>query len=156
MAHERGGAAAFGRWTRRVARKETPKRQAQIHQKLHIQLADGLIADSPVGNPSLWKSPPPPNYAGGRFKGNWQSSIGQPAQGETGRIDPGGSATRAENQQLALRIGAYVRSDLVNNSAYGPRLNQDPPHTKQIAPGWVQRNLQRVRVQFSSPFRRGR
>ena len=153
MSTVRGDAAAFGRWGRRMARKVAPEKVQMLHQKIHLQLADGVIADSPVGNPSLWESPPPKGYAGGRFKGNWQTSIGQRAQGETGRIDPGGAATKAANSAAIIALQPFALSILQNNVAYAKRLNQSPPHTKQIAPGWVQRNLQGVRAQFKGPFR---
>ena len=93
MATERGDARAFGRWTRRIRVKALPDKHAALHQKIHIQLSNELIAASAVGNPSLWESPPPKGYAGGRFKGNWQSSVGGPAQGRRPAVardgDPG-------------------------------------------------------------------
>ena len=156
MARERGDGRAMQRWSKRITARVVPEKHAMLHAKIHMQLADGLIADSAVGNPSLWQSPPPPNYAGGRFKGNWQSSIGGRVGGETGRIDPGGGATITANQAALRGLRPFALSVLQNNVPYAARLNQSPPHTTQMAPGFVQRNLQRVRVQFSKPTKGGR
>jgi hypothetical protein len=61
-------------------------------------------------------------YVGGRFRGNWQVSIGSPKTSEVKRIDPGGAATIAEG---ALVIEAAVAGPsiwLMNNVPYAERL----------------------------------
>jgi len=43
-----------------------------------MELLKRVILKSPVGDPSMWKDPTrvPPGYVGGRFKANWQVSVG--------------------------------------------------------------------------------
>ena len=43
-----------------------------------MELLKRVILKSPVGDPSMWKDPSrvPPGYVGGRFKANWQVSVG--------------------------------------------------------------------------------
>lgn len=148
MGRTRGGAKKMQSWIKLQTRKNFPAYQRRVHQKMHIQLADGLILDTPVGNPDLWQNPPPPNYVGGRARGAWQSSVGRPAAGETGRIDPNGRATLSASQSILPRIGAYMASYITNNVPYIRRLNDSPQWSRQQTPGWVQRNIQRVKRQF--------
>jgi hypothetical protein len=91
---------------------------------VQIKIAERLDGRSPVGDASYWKSKPPPGYAGGRFRGNWQYGDGFIPQGETGRIDPSGSATisaviSAIPKEAAGRIGYYA-----NNVPYAQRIEE--------------------------------
>ena len=77
---------------------------------------------SPVGNPALWKSPPPAGYVGGRFRGNWQLGVGTVPAGVVARVDPGGLATVTAAigeipTDAAGRVYFYV-----NNLPYAQRL----------------------------------
>ncbi|MEE4465532.1 hypothetical protein V2S84_25980, partial [Azotobacter chroococcum] len=51
----------------------------QVVKKVGIDMLAKIVDRSPVGNPSLWQSPPPPGYVGGRFRGNWQVTFNAPA-----------------------------------------------------------------------------
>lgn len=142
----RGGAAGFNRWAHRVTEKEAPKRVVQLHRKVHGMLADGLIDDTPVGNPSLWKSPPPPGYVGGRARGGWETTLGAIPQTETGRIDPSGAATLAANHAGLMGLMPFGLSVIANLVPYIGRLNEG--WSTQQPANFVQRNMQRVRSQF--------
>jgi len=37
-----------------------------------------IIEDTPIGNPSTWKTKPPPGYVPGKAKANWMPSVGAP------------------------------------------------------------------------------
>lgn len=54
-----------------------------------------------------YPSKAPPNYMGGRFKGNWQVSFDAPTTEETGRIDEKGNATIAAGNMVIeqFRVG---------------------------------------------------
>lgn len=148
MSRTRGGPAKMKRWLKRKILVDSPSKARDLHRKVHIQVGDELIPDTPVGNPDLWASPPPKNYSGGRAKGNWQSSTGSPKSGETGVIDPRGSATLAANRAVGNSIPVGSVSYVVNNAPYIVRLNQTPQHSRQQTPHWIERGLQRVREQF--------
>jgi hypothetical protein len=45
-------------------------------RKVALELFRKVVMATPVGNPTLWKSAPPPGYVGGRARGNWQANIG--------------------------------------------------------------------------------
>lgn len=75
-------------------------------------------------------------YVGGRFRGNWQVTINQPAIGETGRVDPQGSETLSAGNAA---ISAYTIADqsvwMTNNVPYAMRLEYG--HSSQAPQGMV-------------------
>jgi len=85
-----------------------------------------LVQRSPVGDGSYWKHPPPPGYVGGRFRGNWQMSIGAPAVGVLDVTDKDGSATIAAHAGVLAAARAGELQYLVNNL----------PYAKPIEEGW--------------------
>lgn len=81
------------------------------------------------------------DYVGGRFRGNWQFSIGAPAEGELDQVDPAGGATlaklRLQVEQLTIGQTAYI----VNNLPYAVPLEYG--HSKQAPGGMVRITLAR-------------
>jgi hypothetical protein len=81
------------------------------------------------------------DYVGGRFRGNWQFSIGTPAEGELDQVDPAGGATlaklRLQVEQLTIGQTAYI----VNNLPYAVPLEYG--HSKQAPGGMVRITLAR-------------
>lgn len=81
------------------------------------------------------------NYVGGRFRGNWQFSIGTPAEGELDQVDPAGGVTlaklRLQVEQLTIGQTAYI----VNNLPYAVPLEYG--HSKQAPGGMVRITLAR-------------
>ena len=75
-------------------------------------------------------------YVGGRFRGNWQVTMNQPAIGETGRIDKNGGETITA---AAAAVSAYTQTDrsiwLTNNVPYAVRLEYG--HSSQAPQGMV-------------------
>lgn len=75
------------------------------------------------------------DYVGGRFRGNWQFSIGAPAEGELDQVDPAGGVTlaklRLQVEQLTIGQTAYI----VNNLPYAVPLEYG--HSKQAPGGMV-------------------
>ncbi|WWL45686.1 hypothetical protein V5O39_10575 [Pseudomonas parakoreensis] len=80
-------------------------------------------------------------YVGGRFRGNWQFSIGTPAEGELDQVDPAGGVTlaklRLQVEQLTIGQTAYI----VNNLPYAVPLEYG--HSKQAPGGMVRITLVR-------------
>jgi len=74
-------------------------------------LSRRVIQRTPVGNPSLWSSPPPPGYTGGQAKGNWFASIGSPSN----EIDRN---IRAKNASVPLGRDERIRMNAAGNIYY--------------------------------------
>jgi len=81
------------------------------------------------------------DYVGGRFRGNWQFSIGSPVEGVLDQIDASGSVTLAklklQVEQLSIGETAYI----VNNLPYAIPLEYG--HSKQAPSGMVRITLAR-------------
>lgn len=88
--------------------------------------AQGLMLKSPVGNPTLWKSPAPKGYVGGRFRANWQFGVGTADTTTTEGTDANGNATLARLKGAidGAKIGGvwYVTNSL--------------PYAKRLEYGW--------------------
>lgn len=110
---------------------------------MHFVLATRVIGLTPVGNPDLWKEKPPAGYVGGRARGNWQSSTGTPASGETQKIDPGGGSSLADARSTAAQIGKNDVSYIVNNVPYIQRL--DRGWSRQVGAEFVLRSIRSVK-----------
>lgn len=102
---------------------------AQTKQRLHLttgyvvsELASRIDARSPVGDPKLWKNPPPKDYRPGAFRGNWQLGVDSVPSGETGRIDPAGEATQVALRSAIPELAGGHIYYITNNRRYGPRL----------------------------------
>ena len=90
------------------------------------QAVGGVITEvdrrSPVGDPSYWKSPPPPGYKPGLFRGNWQIGIDREPLSEIGRIDPSGAVATAENLAAIPKEAFGHVYYLTNNLPYANRI----------------------------------
>lgn len=76
-----------------------------VTRKVGIESLTRVVMRTPVGNPDKWKSPPPPGYAGGRARANWNVSFSVPDTGTSDAIDKAGrrtiaAGTRALSQQV--------------------------------------------------------
>lgn len=95
----------------------TKMHASQVARGIKIELFDSVIMDTRVGNPDIWKSPPPPGYVGGRMRGNWQTQEDSPIMGEIDRIDPTGIETLSE---VRARVGTGA-TYMTNNVPYVKR-----------------------------------
>ena len=100
----------------------TNQRSNDLVGLVTVQIAQRLDERSPVGDPKLWKNPPPKGYVGGRFRGNWQLGVNVVPQGETGRIDPSGSQTLGTITASIPSQPAGTVMYLANNVPYAPRI----------------------------------
>ena len=76
------------------------------------------------------------DYVGGRFRGNWQFSIGTPAEGTLDQVDPAGGVTLATLRLQVQALTAGETAYIVNKLPYGIRLEYG--HSTQ-APGGMGR-----------------
>ena len=83
-----------------------------------------LVSRSPVGDAKYWKHAPPKGYVGGRFRGNWQMSVGSPATGALNIIDQDGKATIAAHAGVVAAAKAGEVFYLMNNLPYASRIEK--------------------------------
>ena len=86
---------------------QVPEREKQVIDKVCIDLLTSIVLRTPVGNPSLWKNPPPKGYVGGRLRGNWNVGIGSintaprpPAKGGNAPIARGKTAIAGREPEV--------------------------------------------------------
>lgn len=107
------------------------RRIIEAHNKITraatIDLFSGTIKDTPVDT--------------GRARGNWVTSVDNPAQGEIDRDDKAGSAAIAEVVAKTPE-GAGQETFLSNSLPYIEKLEYG--HSQQAPSGMVRRNLARV------------
>lgn len=89
-------------------------------------VAKRCIEASPVGDPATWKSPPPPGYVGGKFKGSWDLSLDSPSTALYRTIDPTGDASKG-------RIAAAI-PDQASGKMYF--ICNNTPYAKRLEDGW--------------------
>lgn len=81
------------------------------------------------------------DYVGGRFRGNWQFSIGAPAEGELDQVDPAGGVTLAKLRLLVEQLTIGQTAYIVNNLPYAVPIEYG--HSKQAPGGMVRITLAR-------------
>ena len=79
----------------------------------------------------------PKGYRGGRFRGNWQVTIGVPSEGETGIIDPSGAIAKqaANDVIMSFKVGVAKYIYFCNNVPYAMPLEYG--HSTQAPEGMV-------------------
>lgn len=93
-----------------------------VKQKLMLDMFGGIVLMSPVGNPDLWQSPPPPGYVGGRFRANWFASVGEPSSSKSSDVDASGGIAMGRIQASAMNVKLGEVAYFVNNLPYAWRL----------------------------------
>lgn len=86
----------------KVFADKAPDLARQVVRKVGIDLLTATILRTPVGNPKLWKSKPPPGYVGGRLRANWTVALVSPDTTTTAAIDNDGGATISKGSQTIL------------------------------------------------------
>lgn len=100
-------------------------------------IARTVILATPVGNPELWKQPPPTNYRPGTARGNWRVSIGGPDGQISFLLDPVGGTTIAAAEAEIARYTLPTQSLYIqNNVPYIVPLNDGS--STQAPAGFVQ------------------
>jgi len=95
-----------------------------VTRAITMKVDNKLVQRSPVGDAKFWKHKPPAGYTGGRFRANWQLSIGSPATGVRDLIDKDGSATIAAHGRVISNAKAGDVIYLVNNLPYAKRIEE--------------------------------
>ena len=113
--------------------KRAGDKSEQVVRKVAIELQNSMILKSPVGNPDLWKSKPPPGYVGGRFRSNWQCGIGA---ANTSTSDAIGSDASGRTS-TALQGWKPGQTIVLTNSLPYARVLEYGSHSSQAPQGMV-------------------
>lgn len=108
-----------------------------------------IIRGTPVGNPDLWKDPPPPGYVGGTLRGSWQASIGSPERARIDRIDKTGDSTISDMANTAMNLEMGQTFYLTNAQPYAYRVeygwsSQRPQGMVRVAVMQAQQEVDRL------------
>lgn len=144
----RGNERDLKRWEIRVTQRLLRQQVALFHRKIHLQVSDGVIFGTPVGQPRLWQRPAPKGYTGGRARGGWQTSLDAPNLVESGSIDPGGASTLRKAVRGLQMLKAFGRSFISNPVPYIGELNKVPSHSSQTPGQFVEDTIDTVKAQF--------
>lgn len=111
-----------------------------------------LVRRTPVGNPELWaanrgKRRGDPgfvgkNYTGGRARANWIPTLELPSNETIEKPDPTGGSSIAKMAQVTAKYRIGQKIWISNNLPYIRRLNENPQHSRQAPPGWVEGAIQ--------------
>lgn len=137
---------AFSRKAKKFSKDLAPSKFEIFLRKIVIDIWDGVILGTPVGNTVNWKTPyPPTDYVGGRARGNWQMTINQKAQGIIDAVDPDGMKTITEGLRVLSNLpkhGMGIVIWMTNNLPYIGVLENG--HSTQKPLGWIGLTIQRV------------
>jgi len=103
------------------------------------KLKDGMDITAPAG------------YVGGRFRGNWQTSVTARADGTLDRIDPAGSAAISD---VAVNMGGAGSVTLLTNNLPYAEVLEYEGHSTQAPAGMVRVAMARITQNIPSIIRR--
>lgn len=100
---------------------------------ISIQLLNEIVTKSPVGNPELWMSKPPPGYVGGTFRASNLVSLGAPDYSEPTGPDEEGSRTIQQGNAVIATSKPFSVIYIQSNLPYSVALENG--HSKQAPTG---------------------
>jgi hypothetical protein len=132
--------------------RKTLDRQDRLIRAVGIKLFNGVIRDTPVGDPDLWHPPVrPPGYVGGRLRGNWRCSLGM-ADPTSDEVVDTARSSRAVDQTCA-NGNRHDSFWLSNSLPYAHRIEYDG-WSSQAPEGMVRRNTVRIKRIISQELQR--
>ena len=102
--------------------QKTNKKVSTVVKESAIDLFSEIIRETPVGDPSLWKNPPPADYVAGSLQSNWQCTLDTPASGMWSFADKSEQATTSAMESVVQTAKADQPIFLTNNLPYGERI----------------------------------
>lgn len=118
---------------------KTSKAHDEIARGTTIALFNAVIMDTAVDE--------------GRLRGDWQTTVGQPAAGENGRFDAAGTAAMAE-VIANTPPGAGQETLLTNNMPYCEKIENGS--SDKAPQGMVHRNVDRFQKLIDEQTRKNR
>jgi hypothetical protein len=116
----------------RFADEDVPQRVQQVQQKIGLQALRGVVNKTPVDT--------------GRARGNWQTTLGDPATGTLDTTDQGGNQTIARGSSTVTTAEPFSVIWLSNNLPYIERLENG--YSQQAPNGMVSTTVTEIRTQF--------
>lgn len=111
-------------------------------------ILSAVVVATPVGNPTLWQNPNPPDgYVGGHARRNWLVSLGNftdNIEGEPGDGGSGGNPISEGRAEIDKYNVLVTRLIIQNNVPYMTRLNDG--HSTQAPENFVQTAVQAGRT----------
>ena len=126
----------------------------QVVRGTFLDLSGKIIKDTPVGNPSLWMSKPPPGYVGGSLRGNWNASVGTPDRSRASAPDKAGNATISKANSAVSSFNSGQTLYLTNTLPYSERVEMG--HSTQAPQGMVRINVLKFQAALNRAVKRGR
>lgn len=121
--------------------KKAMKAAEKTIREAAIELFTDIIKDTPVGDPSIWKSNNVPSgYVGGQLRGNWQTTLNTPAASEINRLQRGGNGPAT--QETKSGTAGYDLKDTIyfaNQRPYAGRVEDG--WSTQAPVGMVKTNI---------------
>ena len=129
--------------------KKTNKEVIAVIKEVSIDLFSEIINETPIGDPSLWKSEPPSDYVPGSLQSNWQCSIETPESGRLTAITSGQATISAmESVVMSARSGQTIY--LANNLPYAERIEYLGWSHMQKPEGMVRVSIAKFQNKLSS------
>ena len=122
----------FDKEVRQFAKDVPDKHLVPLHKKLHFEALNGIIYRTPVDT--------------GRARGNWQTTIGSPAEDEVDGVDTDGAATVERGMSALAGLGPFTVSYIANNLAYILPLEEG--HSSQHPAGMVAVTVEEMKAMF--------
>lgn len=138
-------------------------RNDAVRRAITLKLLGAVVLDTPVGNPDGWNMPEEQKaavrrsgYVGGRLRGNWTPSNGQPQFTEGTAPDPSGQAVlgKVAATVATSRFGTDVW--LTNSMPYAAAVEFEGHSHTQAPAGMVRKNAVRFRRLVAEAVRSGR
>jgi len=111
-------------------------------------LFEEIIQQTPVGDPSLWKSKPPADYVPGNLKSNWQCTLGTPASGMWSFEDKSEEATISAMKSVIEGSVPDQAIFLTNLLPYAQRIEYGA-HSTQAPQGMVRISIAKLDQMFN-------
>lgn len=110
----------------------------QVVRKSALQVAQSVIMKSPVGDPTKWKSKPPPGYVGGRLRANWNVAFGRIDPLTTPSTDKSGAKT-TDRIRIQLNGWTVESGDIYITNSLPYAIPVEYGHSKSQAPAGMVR-----------------
>lgn len=105
----------------------------KLTRAVNLQALRGLVLRTPVDT--------------GRARGNWQTTVRQPAAGEVERADKGGGEAVADGANLVSRLELFEDTWLTNNVPY--ILALEDGSSQQAPSGMLAATMESLEAQFA-------
>lgn len=147
--------ASFAEQMQKWALKTQRKYNAVV-EDAYIMLSTAIIERTPIGDPSLWKDPPPPGYQPGRLIANWHSSLNSPLTTVRRAQDPSAAGSRTQALKIA-KVAAGNVAYFVNPTPYANRIEFSiPPWSSQAPAGMVRVSVREFQAMVRKAIRANR